>query len=124
MSVAKLDFDGISGSLLPIACEGEMRVPDSALKCVVYIGAATENGTFRAIGTGFIVYLVRKDGIAVYYLVTADHVRKELPNDRSFAIRINDELGNSQLMRSPQWPKWWRHSTDKSVDAAVYPWSM
>lgn len=106
------------------ARNGEMRIPDVSLKCVVYIGNATTRGTFNLKGTGFIVSLQRaKDEPTIFYLVTADHVRRGLVDDRNFAIRINDSEGKAQTVRSPSAFKWWRHPNDKSVDAAVYPWT-
>ncbi len=105
-------------------CEGEMRVPEIVLRCVLYLGNATDNGTFNAKGTGFIVDVERSDGIPAHYLVTADHVRRGLRDDKNFAIRINDAEGKAQLLRSPRAFKWWRHPSDKSVDAAIYPWSL
>jgi hypothetical protein len=118
-----LPLRAYSGVMLKL-CEGEMRVPDQALKAVVYIGNATDAGTFRAVGTGFLVNVTRDNGLEIRYLVTADHVRRGLVNDKTFAIRLNDRAGNAQIMRSPSAPRWWKHPSDKSVDAAIYPWSL
>jgi hypothetical protein len=97
-----------------------MRVPDAALKSVVYLGQGTAED-FHAVGTGFLVDLRRVPG-GVYYLITADHVAQHLKSQ--FAIRFNDKAGNSHVQQS-QSPgyKWWRHPTD-NVDAAVFPWGL
>jgi hypothetical protein len=128
MSVTNRRYEGLdpdpsmcSGIVLT-PCEGEMRVPDIALSCVVYIGEATAKGTFKARGTGFIGVVERPEEPARLYLITADHVRRGLLNDRNFAIRINDRQGKAQILRSPTAFQWWPHLTDKSVDAAVFPW--
>jgi hypothetical protein len=106
------------------AREGEMRIPDVVLKSVVYLGNATDKGIFKAIGTGFFAAILRSREQPTFYLVTADHVRRGLVNDQNFAIRLNDGDGKAQILRSPTTFKWWRHPTDKSVDAAVYPWTF
>jgi hypothetical protein len=103
---------------------GEMRIPNIALQCVVYIGKATSKGTFNPIGPGFIGVIVRSRDYPTFYLVTADHVRRGLMDDRDFAIRINDENGIAQILRSEKAFRWWRHPTDESVDAAIYPWTF
>jgi len=106
------------------SCEGEMRVPDISLKSVLYIGEATAQGIFNPRGTGFIAVVLRPSRTPIFYLVTADHVRRLLRNEKSFAIRLNDAEGKAQVLRSPTAFQWWRHPTDKSVDAAVYPWFL
>ncbi len=106
------------------ACEREMRIPDVALKCVAYIGEATPNGNFKAKGTGFFAAILRGRESPTFYLVTADHVRRALVDDQNFAIRLNDSNGQAQILRSPTFFKWWKHPTDKSVDAAIYPWTF
>jgi len=99
---------------------GEMRVPDSALRSVVYIGNGGATKPFHAIGTGFIVHVKREDGLTANYLVTADHVREGLNNDRQFSIQLNDSAGKQQVMESPPYPQWWKHPTDETVDAAIH----
>jgi len=101
-----------------------MRVPDSALRSVVYIGNGGASKPFHAIGTGFIVHVKRENGLTAHYLVTAEHVREGLDNDRQFSIRLNDSAGKQQVLESPPYPQWWKHPTDKTVDAAVYPWGL
>jgi hypothetical protein len=91
---------------------------------VAYLGKATANGIFKAKGTGFFAVILRGREQPTFYLVTADHVRRALVNDRQFAIRLNDGDGTSQILRSPASFKWWKHPTDKSVDAAIYPWTF
>jgi len=119
-----LDPDPATCSSVVLKAVTDVRIPNVSLSCVVYIGNATAKGTFKAKGTGFIVSLQRReDEPPIFYLITADHVRHGLVDDRNFAIRINDSEGKAQIIRSPSAFKWWRHPTDKSVDAAVYPWT-
>ncbi len=94
-----------------------MRIPDTALKNTVYLGSGESATDFHAIGTGFLIDHRRIPGGA-YYLVTADHVAKKLKP--TFAIRFNDKEGNSHIQQSQKHYVWWRHPTDKTVDAAVY----
>jgi hypothetical protein len=98
-----------------------MRVPDTALKNVVYLGSGDSSSSFHAIGTGFLVDHNRIPG-GVSYLVTADHVARKLKP--RFAIRFNDKQGKSHVQQSQKYYRWWRHPTDKSVDAAVFPWGL
>jgi hypothetical protein len=98
-----------------------MRVPDAAARSVVYLGQGTSPETFHAIGTGFLVDDKRVPG-GVYYLITADHVAKRLKTP--FAIRFNDQENKSHIQQSQLPFQWWRHPTDKSVDAAVFPWGL
>ncbi|MGA9884029.1 MAG: hypothetical protein WBQ34_09950 [Candidatus Acidiferrales bacterium] len=60
----------------------------------------------------------------MYYLITADHVIRRMRQPNKFAIRINHADGNSRQLQSSGAFEWWRHPTDKSVDAAVYPWGL
>lgn len=98
-----------------------MRVPDSALKSVVYLGSGSSSANFHAVGTGFLIDHRRIPGSA-YYLVTADHVAKKLKP--RFAIQFNDKDGKSHVQQSQKLFAWWRHPTDKTVDAAVFPWGF
>jgi hypothetical protein len=112
-----------SGIILKAFGEKEMRVPDVALRCVLYIGEATAKGTFKPRGTGFIVAVDHRTPLALY-LVTADHVVRTLINQQNFAIRLNNANGQAQVFRSPTALEWWRHPSDASVDAAIYPWNL
>jgi hypothetical protein len=111
-----------------LQCEGEMRVPDSALRSVVYIGQRCppeKPETFSPIGTGFIVERERPPKIGkVLYLVTADHVRKRLIEQKKFSIRVNRADGRSTVFSPPDFYDWWPHPTDKTVDAAVFPFGL
>lgn len=106
-----------------------MRIPDSALRSVVYVGnrcppEAPEK--FSAIGTGFIVERERPPKIGkVLYLVTADHVRKRLTEQSKFSIRVNRADGRGAVFSPPDFYEWWRHPTDqKTVDAAIFPFGL
>ncbi len=105
----------------------EMRVPDAGLESVVYLGRVESSGDFRAVGTGFLVNGRRPPAPRRYYLVTADHVVRKLGRNRRFAIRLNDRRHHAQIEMSPplsDFYKWWDHPTDRSVDAAVFPWHL
>lgn len=121
MSIEGFDFVGPVVGIRLVHCEDKMRVPDNALKNAVYLGSGTSSADFRAIGTGFLIDLRRVPG-GVYYLVTADHVAKKLKPQ--FAIRFNDKSGHSHVQQSQKHYKWWRHPTDKTVDAAAFPWGL
>lgn len=97
-----------------------MRVPDAALRSVVYLGSGTSPENFHPVGTGFLIDHNRVLG-GVYYLVTADHVAKRLKTP--FAIRFNDKENESHIQQSQIPFSWWRHPTE-SVDAAVFPWGL
>ena len=99
-----------------------MRIPDVALKSIVYIGNTTKTGGFSPVGTGFLVSRQRSEHTLVQYLVTADHVRRGLKNDRDFAIRINNQKNVAEVLHSPPSLGWWHHPTDDSVDATVDLW--
>lgn len=121
------DIDGWAGKSM-VAVKAtlvkEMRVPDIARTAVVYLGRLLAGG-FSAVGTGFLVEHRRTDsGIIVQYLVTADHVRRALGKAHQFAIRMNDGSGRAQNILSPTWLKWLTHKTDKTIDAAIYPWRL
>src|ERR1700722_14069799 len=122
MSIEGLDFVGPIVGVRLVPCEDEVRVPDSALKNVVYLGHGDSAETFHAVGTGFVVDDQRVPG-GVDYLVTAHHVVKLLKRKTSFAIRFNDKEGKSHIQQSSSRFSWWYHPDDKSVDAAVFPWS-
>lgn len=100
-----------------------MRIPNQALRCVVYIGEISERGNFFPRGTGFLAVIDHRAPLALY-LVTADHVVRKLKDKKNFGIRLNDKEGRAQAYRSPNTLDWWLHPTDSSVDAAVYPWNL
>lgn len=111
-----------------LQCEGEMRVPDSALRSVVYIGQRCppdKPEAFSPIGTGFIIERERPPKIGkVLYLVTADHVRKRLAQQKKFSIRVNRSDNTSAVFSPPDIYDWWSHPTDKTVDAAIFPFGL
>ena len=116
-----LDYVGRPRAVCLMSAVGAgMRVPDAALKSIVYLGHGIAED-FHAVGTGFLVDL-RRVPSGVYYLITADHVVQKLKPQ--FAIRFNDRVGNSHVQQS-QSPgyKWWHHPAEK-VDAAVFPWGL
>jgi hypothetical protein len=118
-----LDYVGPLQEVCLVPCDGEMRVPDLALKHVVYLGHGESAEDFHAIGTGFLIEHQRLPG-GMYYLVTADHVVRGLHRKSRFAIRCNDKEGNSRVVQSQDRFSWWYHPTDKTVDAAIFPWGL
>ncbi len=126
MCIEGFDYVGKVAGIPIISCEDEMRVPDTALKAVVYIGVGDTPDNFHAIGTGFLVERVRLILGKFYYLVTADHVAQRFKGKKPFAIRFNDKESKShvQSSQSQSHYSWWHHPTDKSVDAAIFPWGM
>ena len=63
-----------------------MRVPDMALKCVVFIGKM-DNGPFVPYGTAFVVS--REESSLVFaYLVTTNHVLDLINSDTVFVESI------------------------------------
>jgi hypothetical protein len=115
--IVKIAFSGL---------RGRMRVPDTGLRSIVYLGYGSPFDPFRAIGTGFLIKHQREQrNFPVYYLVTADHVARKLEKMKPvFSVRLNDENGIAHGLFAPTAPKWWRHPTDKTVDAAVFPWRL
>lgn len=101
---------------------GDVRFPDAGLRSIVYIGHE-KNKQFEALGTGFIVEVQRHFG-PLYYLVTAQHVVRRIPEPNKFAVRINQAEGKFRDLRFKGVFRWWGHVKDKSVDAVVYPWGM
>jgi hypothetical protein len=103
-----------------------MRVPDEVKNAVAFLGYRTVPGdptTEKFGGTGFLVAL-DIDGMIFPYLVTADHVARNLENYEDPVARINDIYGNGYVTRvfrrGPFGPvdPWHRHE-DKSADVAV-----
>jgi hypothetical protein len=110
-----------------VRCKGTMRVPDNALRAIVYLGYRSKGVPFQAVGTGFIIGRERPNGESAWYLITADHVAKKLEKLKpTFAVRLNDTNGTardiSPSVSTRHLAKWWRHPTNKTVDAAVFPW--
>jgi hypothetical protein len=100
--------------------EGDVRFPDPGLKCVIYIGEVLQS-RFQLRGTGFLVQVQRQDG-PIYYIVTAHHVIRRMKKPNEFVIRLNHSDGKARQLRNKGFYRWWRHPTDDSVDAAVFPW--
>jgi hypothetical protein len=100
----------------------DVRIPESTVQSIVYIGQS-DKGKFRHAGTGVLIahhYANIGRGEKVYFLVTVDHVARSVGD--SVAIRLNRATGESAQVLPPKGMQWWRHPTDKTVDAAVIPW--
>src|SRR5260370_5279691 len=96
-----------------------MRVPDMILGAVVYLGYRKNPG-FRGSdleygGTGFVVS-VEENGKPFFYLVTADHVARQIEKYCEPIAKFNDREGKPVeiLLKN----KWERHQ-DTSVDLAI-----
>jgi hypothetical protein len=102
-----------------------MRLPDEVQKCVVFLGRrqAAHNGSrkFTPYGTGFLVsYPSPQIGdFEMTFLVTAKHIATKLEPD--FDIRFNTKDGRADYIEVSG-RRWFTHSSDRSVDAAVMPW--
>ncbi len=98
-----------------------MRIPDVLKNTAVFIGIGKRpndpNAKFG--GTGFFVS-IEEDGVRIPYLVTADHVRRQLvKNPAMFPVaRMNAASGKAYNVEL-HGVKWHTHPTDPGVDAAV-----
>jgi hypothetical protein len=118
-----------------------MRIPDEALKSVVFIGIPPANAKFPELvnedqlaeidnsihwgGTGFFLTIDDPPGnpIIFNYLVTAKHVADAIEGKPAI-FRINSQLGWPVYFNVPPHATWWRHpDTPDSVDVAVLPWT-
>lgn len=115
-----------------------MRVPSKVLNAVVFLGYRTEiDGEIvdEWGGTGFLVGVDDRDTLSPY-IVTADHVAKELEVVAEPIARINDANGKGhhyRLMKPTRVEHqgrvtastaWYRHPTARGkADVAVYPFS-
>jgi hypothetical protein len=102
-----------------------MRVPDSILRCVAFIGvpkgATKTQLEYRA--TGFFLEMRSEfdSDTRFRYFVTAAHVAKNI-YDGKFSIRLNSGFAFSAFeVDGEELGEWWFHP-DKSVDVAVIPW--
>jgi hypothetical protein len=110
-----------------------VRVPHYVLNAVCFLGWNETPGdpaTEVFGGTGFTV-VVEKAGIAFCYLVTADHVARELERAKEPIVKLNDGdgLGYHYRLKTPltldlqgkarNIPAWYRHPSDDSADIAV-----
>jgi hypothetical protein len=104
-----------------------VRLPDDALKCVVFLGdgaVTDEPEGFEAGATGFFVADMTEQGAAVTYLVTAKHCVTERLSD-PFHIRFNGRLSETrprkrersftQLIENPEW----HFHKEPDVDLAI-----
>jgi hypothetical protein len=72
MSVQGLDYIGEPAAIQCVSCWAEMRVPDNALRNIVYLGDGDSPETFHPTGTGFLVDIDRPVISKCEYLVTAE----------------------------------------------------
>ncbi len=102
----------------PIGSGVFVRLNDSFLRCVVYLGwpIAGSDDQLDPVGTGFIV----AHDLATY-IVTAAHVALEFSRDGvPFGIRMNKSADGSGKVIHIDSAKWYFHPDDK-IDVAVLP---
>lgn len=94
-----------------------MRLNDSYLRCIVYLGYpdAGSESEITPIGTGF---LVEYQGVG--YIVTAAHVAKDL-EDVAFGIRLTRDADGVGYIHRIDSAQWFFHPND-NVDVAVLPY--
>jgi hypothetical protein len=106
-----------------------MRVPETILKSVVFLGhfaKGAKRGNEEQLilgGTAFVVSIPGLNPEILYrYLVTARHSVLKL-SGKDAAIRVNTDSGSHLKVRIDD--KWWFHHTEeKSVDIAVRPFCV
>ncbi len=99
-----------------------MRVPDSLLDCVGFIGLF--NGTNPEFVGTFFLTLVKGSGRWNHlYLVTAKHIAERCDGG-NFFVSINDRQGQSLNIQSDDRAPWTTHPTDEAVDVAVLPFNV
>lgn len=98
---------------------------EPARKCVAFVGAKKDDGTFITCGTGFFVIknLPDEPGRGLAWLVTAKHVLDGIKNklglDTAY-VRVNLIDGDSVWMSAGPIHEWMT-STDPTVDVALIP---
>jgi hypothetical protein len=104
--------------------DGDMRIPDTILKCVVFIGRR-EGEEIKYRGTGFLVAVGHEeDGVKFSFghLVTAKHTADAIQG-AAFYVRANLRTGAVEDIRlnwDPKKPtKWYTHPTDPDADVAI-----
>jgi hypothetical protein len=104
--------------------DADMRVPDSILRSVAFIGVPegtkTARTTFTA--TGFFVEVLTQfePKYRFRYFVTAAHVARKIYDGR-FTVSLNDPLTLNAFEVSGEDVEWYFHP-DKAVDVAITPW--
>lgn len=104
-----------------------MRIPDSLLKCVTFIGRE-EDGAIKYRGTGFFVIIEHEEDGRPWnfaYLVTAKHVAEAVKGS-IFYVRANmrgtNSAGDIPMNLNPERPtRRYTHPSDRTADVAVTP---
>lgn len=102
-----------------------VRVPDSVLKCVGFIGEVTHKDDSGSYGdlhaTGFFVSVPCEapelKHLTSCYFVTAKHVALDL-KDKEIYFLVN-KIGGGVTTIQNHGGTWWLHPSDKSADVAV-----
>lgn len=111
--------------LSPPGKDINVRIPDTVLKCVTFIGRK-EDETIEYRGTGFFVVVEHNEegtGFEFGYLVTAKHIADAIEKS-PFYIRVNLRTGIAEdvLMNDVGRPTaWYRHPNDPDADIAITP---
>lgn len=97
--------------------EGHVRVDETVLRPIVFVGMTSREGRFIAHGTGFITAnFIKEKGFQS--IVTARHVIERI-NSNMVQIRINTRRGDAEILSAPK-SDWCFHPDDR-VDVAVCP---
>jgi hypothetical protein len=100
-----------------------MRIPDSILKCVTFIGRQ-EGDEIKYRGTGFFVLFEHKEDGTTWrfaYLVTAKHTA-DMIKESTFYVRVNLRTGRAEdveMNRHGQPTVWYTNPRDPDADVAV-----
>ncbi len=103
-----------------------MRIPDEALKCVVFIGRYSSIGEMSFYGTAFLVgHVLSNWKSPLVCVVTARHIIQQIqsgPNfDGKVLLRVNFKDGTSETLETDV-NEWKYHpNEDEMVDVAVLP---
>lgn len=98
-----------------------MRVPDTVLNSVVFLGRDIPGGRPQWSATGFLVGIPASGGGCFTYLVTVAHAADAMEG-RDTVVGLNRVGGGTVDILIPKGTKWWYHPTERDrVDAAVLP---
>ncbi len=122
---------GLGGTTLWINDQEQVRVPDRVRNGVIYLAGRRTAGdpdTEVKVGSGFLISISRGSYLFTY-IVTADHVVRDLDCFPEQFGRLNDSAGNGHTLWVPirgdreKHDPWQRHP-DPSVDLAVREFVM
>jgi hypothetical protein len=109
--------------------ELDVRVDDSVLKCVGFLGRLlhrdSKSWDGEPVGTGFFVSIRSAvgDGLVFHCFVTAKHVVEGLKGQEPYVV-INLKSGGKKALVLGSGVRWWFHPTDRTADVAVMPFAI